>query len=231
MSTKAFRLLNVALMMAVCLSYSAAFTSPQKSKDKKAAQEGNREAYYKKWLQEDVVWIISEEEKKVFKALNTEEEKESFIEQFWYRRDPDPRTSGNEFKEEHYRRIVYANEHFASGIPGWKTDRGRTYITYGPPAQTESHPSGGSYNREIYEGSNMTSTFPFEKWRYRHLDGIGDDIDRVRRQVHERRVQDGDEPRREGCAPDGTGRWTDHERSVGVFQKGTPALFQSFGCQ
>src|SRR5881628_1786579 len=177
MSTKAFRLLSVALMMAVCLSFSTALTSPQKSKNKKAAQEANRESYYKKWLQEDVVYIISEEEKKVFKALYTEEEKESFIEQFWHRRDPDPRTSRNEFKEEHYRRIVYANEHFASGIPGWKTDRGRTYITHGPPAEIESHPSGGSYNREIYEGGGTTAVFPFERWRYRHIDGIGDDIE------------------------------------------------------
>src|SRR5881296_3520262 len=177
MSTKSFRRLNVALMMAVCLSFSTALTSPQKSKNKKAAQEANREGYYKKWLQEDVVYIISEEEKKVFKALNTEEEKESFIEQFWHRRDPDPRTSENEFKEEHYRRIVYANERFASVIPGWKTDRGRIYITFGEPAQIESHPSGGSYNREIYEGGGQTSTFPFERWRYRHIDGIGDDIE------------------------------------------------------
>src|SRR5436309_2292609 len=176
MSTKAFRLLSVALMMAVCLSFSTALTSPQKSKNKKAAQEANREAYYKKWLQEDVVYIISEEEKKVFKALTAEEQKESFIEQFWHRRDPDPRTSENEFKEEHYRRIVYANERFASGIPGWKTDRGRIYIIWGKPDEIESHPSGGTIDRPIEDGGGTTSTFPFEIWRYRYIEGIGNEV-------------------------------------------------------
>ena len=149
----------------------------RKEDKRKSQQEGNRAEYYKKWLQEDVLYIISEEEKKVFKDLSNEEEREKFIEQFWYRRDPDPRTNDNEFKEEHYRRIVYANERYASGIPGWKTDRGRIYITYGQPAEIESHPSGGSYNREIWEGGGTTSTFPFERWRYRHIDGIGDDIE------------------------------------------------------
>jgi GWxTD domain-containing protein len=152
---------------------------PQKEskKDKKANSEGTRSQYYKKWLDEDVLYIISEEEKKVFKDLKTDEERESFIEQFWARRDPDPRTPENEFKEEHYLRIAYANDHFASGYPGWKTDRGRIYITYGKPAEIESHPSGGTYNREIWEGGGTTSTFPFERWRYRHIDGIGDDIE------------------------------------------------------
>ena len=149
----------------------------QKAKSNKGRQEAGRDAYYKKWLNEDVVYIITEDEKKVFKALSNEEERESFIEQFWLRRDPDPRTSDNEFKEEHYSRIVYANERFASGIPGWKTDRGRIYITFGKPAEIESHPSGGSYNREIYEGGGTTSTFPFERWRYRHIDGVGDDVE------------------------------------------------------
>ena len=70
--------------------------------------------------------------RKAFKRLKTDEEREQFIEQFWLRRDPTPDTDENEFKEEHYRRIAYANEHYASGIPGWKTDRGRIYIMYGP---------------------------------------------------------------------------------------------------
>ncbi len=160
------------------------FTSdpPQKkqakpSKKNKNSEEGSRSQYFKKWLDEDVVYIISDEEKKVFKALQTDEERESFIEQFWLRRDPDPRTPDNEFKEEHYSRIAYANERFASGIPGWKTDRGRIYIMYGKPDEIEAHPSGGTYNREIYEGGGTTSTFPFERWRYRHIDGIGDDIE------------------------------------------------------
>jgi len=148
-------------------------SKPQKGK----VVEGSRAEYYKKWLDEDVVYIISEEEKKVFKALQTDEERESFIEQFWLRRDADPRTAENEFKEEHYRRIAYSNERFASGIPGWKTDRGRIYIMYGKPDEIESHPSGGTYNREIWEGGGTTSTFPFERWRYRHIDGVGDDVE------------------------------------------------------
>ena len=168
-------LLQVALL--VVFAGGVGFAAPPQKKQKRKSEEGSRAMYYKKWLQEDVTYIISEEEKKVFKDLQTDEEKENFIEQFWVRRDPDPRTSENEFKEEHYRRVAYANERFASGIPGWKTDRGRIYITFGPPAEIESHPSGGSYNREIWEGGGTTSTFPFERWRYRHIDGIGDDIE------------------------------------------------------
>ncbi len=168
------------LGLGVGIAYSGPSPSPQKATkkpDKKASSEGSRGEYYKKWLDEDVTYIISEDEKKVFKDLKTDEERESFIEQFWARRDPDPRTPDNEFKEEHYLRIAYANERFASGIPGWKTDRGRIYITFGKPAEIESHPSGGSYNREVWEGGGTTATFPFERWRYRHIDGIGDDIE------------------------------------------------------
>ncbi|HWR17672.1 MAG TPA: GWxTD domain-containing protein [Terriglobales bacterium] len=127
---------------------------------------------YKKWLDEDVRWIISDEEKEAFKKLSNDEERDNFIEQFWVRRDPTPDTVENEFKEEHYRRITYANEHFAAGIPGWKTDRGRMYIMYGPPDQIESHPSGGIYNRPMEEGGGQTSTYPFETWRYRYIEAI-----------------------------------------------------------
>ncbi len=158
-------------------TYSPA-SAPQKSKKNKAQSEtSERAAYWKKWLNEDVVYIISDEEKNVFKNLQTDEEREKFVEQFWARRNPDPRNPDNSFKEEHYRRIAYANERFASGIPGWKTDRGRIYIMYGKPDEIESHPSGGTYNREIWEGGGTTSTFPFERWRYRHIDNVGDDIE------------------------------------------------------
>ena len=128
---------------------------------------------YKKWMDEDVIYIITDEERKTFKNLNTDEEREQFIEQFWLRRDPTPDTMENEYKEEHYRRIAYANERFASGIQGWRTDRGRIYITFGAPDEIESHPSGGSYSRPMEEGGGETSTFPFEKWRYRYLEGVG----------------------------------------------------------
>src|SRR5207253_2845851 len=130
----------------------------------------------KKWLDEDVRWIISDEERATFKQLSNEEEREQFIEAFWQRRDPTPDTAENEFKEEHYRRIAYANEHFAAGIPGWKTDRGRIYIMYGPADEVESHPSGGAYERPMEEGGGSTSTFPFEQWRYRYLEGVGQEV-------------------------------------------------------
>jgi GWxTD domain-containing protein len=131
---------------------------------------------WKKWLNEDVVYIITDEEKQAFKRLKTDEERQQFVEQFWLRRDPTPDTEENEFKEEHYRRIAYANDHYASGIPGWKTDRGMIYIKYGPADEVDSHPSGGSYERPYEEGGGETSTYPFETWRYRYIDGIGTNI-------------------------------------------------------
>lgn len=152
---------------------------PMSDKERRRREQRLRkelETPFKKWLEEDVAYIISDEERAAFKRLSTDEERESFIEQFWMRRDPTPDTVENEFKEEHYRRIAYANEHYASGIPGWKTDRGRIYIQYGPPDENESHPSGGSYERPMEEGGGTTSTYPFEKWRYRYIEGIGSDI-------------------------------------------------------
>jgi GWxTD domain-containing protein len=131
---------------------------------------------YKKWLNEDVAYIISDQERAAFKQLSNDEERDNFIEAFWQRRDPTPDTEENEYKEEHYRRIAYANEHFAAGIPGWKTDRGRMYIMYGPADEIDSHPSGGSYERPMEEGGGETSTFPFEDWRYRYIEGIGQEV-------------------------------------------------------
>ncbi len=132
---------------------------------------------YKKWLDEDVRWIITDEERQAFKQLSNDEERDQFIEAFWQRRDPTPDTEENEYKEEHYARIAYANEHFAAGIPGWKTDRGRIYIMYGKPDSIDSHPAGGTYNRPIEEGGGTTSTYPFETWRYRYIEGIGQEIE------------------------------------------------------
>jgi GWxTD domain-containing protein len=142
----------------------------QKKRSKKVLKE--LDSAYKTWLQEDVVYIITPEERSAFLRLETNEEREQFIEQFWLRRNPNPDLQENSFKEEHYRRIAYANEHFASGIPGWKTDRGRIYIIWGPPDEIESHPSGGTYERPMDEGGGSTSTYPWEKWRYRYLEGL-----------------------------------------------------------
>ncbi|HEX8180998.1 MAG TPA: GWxTD domain-containing protein [Pyrinomonadaceae bacterium] len=132
---------------------------------------------YKDWLNEDVAFIITDKEREIFKKLMTDDEREAFIEDFWRKRDPDPDTEENEYKEQYYERIAYANEHFASGIPGWKTDRGRIYIMYGPPDEKESHPAGGPYEREPYEGGGQTSTYPFEKWFYRYLEGVGSGVE------------------------------------------------------
>src|SRR5207249_1131060 len=131
---------------------------------------------YKKWLDEDVRWIITDEEREAFKKLSNDEERDQFIEQFWLRRNPTPDSVDNPYKEEHYRRIAYANEHFPAGIPGWKTDRGQIYIKFGPADEVESHPSGGAYQRPMEEGGGETSTFPFEQWRYRYLEGIGQEV-------------------------------------------------------
>jgi GWxTD domain-containing protein len=131
---------------------------------------------YMKWMNEDVVYIISNEERKAFQSLTTDEEREQFEEQFWARRDPTPGTPRNESKDEHYRRIGYANEHFASGIPGWRTDRGRIYIQYGPPDEIEAHSFGGTYERPMSQGGGVTETFPFEQWRYKFIDGVGQNI-------------------------------------------------------
>jgi GWxTD domain-containing protein len=150
--------------------------SEKERKRREAKLRKELETPYRKWLNEDVAYIITDEERTAFKRLQTDEEREQFIEQFWLRRDPTPDTVENEFKEEHYRRIAYANEHYASGIPGWKADRGRIYIMYGPADEIESHPSGGTYERPPEEGGGTTSTYPFEKWRYRYIEDIGSDI-------------------------------------------------------
>src|SRR6266487_2482431 len=146
----------------------------RKENEKRFKQEVS--SSYKKWLNEDVAYIITDEERAAFKQLSNDEERDNFIEAFWQRRDPTPDTVENEFKEEHYRRIAYANEHFPAGIPGWKTDRGRIYIVFGPADEIESHPSGGSYQRPMEEGGGETSTFPFEDWRYRYIEGIGQEV-------------------------------------------------------
>jgi GWxTD domain-containing protein len=152
---------------------------PLNDKEKKANEKRFKQEVsgsYKKWLDEDVRWIITDEERSAFKQLSNDEERDQFIEAFWQRRDPTPDTIENEFKEEHYRRIAYSNEHFAAGIPGWKTDRGRMYIMYGPADEIESHPSGGTYERPMEEGGGSTSTYPFEDWRYRYIEGIGQEV-------------------------------------------------------
>ena len=173
---------------ALTISIAAASVSvgfAQKDKDQPSEDPTNKvrnvkeevKKVYQNWINNDVPYIITDQEKRAFKALKTDEERENFIENFWRRRDPNPDTEENEYREEYYERIAYANEHYASGIPGWKTDRGRTYIAWGKPDGVESHPSGGNYDRPSYEGGGSTTTYPFETWFYRHLDNVGDGVE------------------------------------------------------
>ena len=152
---------------------------PQSAKDRKqqARKLAKESAPFTTWLTEEVVYIITKEEHDAFLHLTTNEEREQFIEEFWRRRNPDPDSPDNAAREEHYRRIAYANERFSSGIPGWKTDRGRTYILWGPPDEIESHPAGGTYDRPPEQGGGTTTTYPWELWRYRQLEDIGENIE------------------------------------------------------
>ena len=147
----------------------ASFFSPTSAPDapsaRQQAQSTEMPDPYRKWMNEDGAYIIKKEERAAFLRLQTDDEREQFIKQFWIRRDPTPGTPENEFREEHYRRIAYANEHFSSAIPGWKTDRGRIYITYGPPDQLEDHPADGT-----------TFSVPYQRWRYRLIDGVGTNV-------------------------------------------------------
>ena len=154
-------------------------TAQKKNNSKRRRRAIQREmaSPYKRWLREEVPHIITGDERKTFTSFSTDEEREQFIEQFWERRNPSPGSPENEFREEYYRRIAYANERFTSGWPGWKTDRGRIYIMYGPPDEREQHPTGGSYQRSYEEGGGQTVTYPWEKWRYRYIDGIGTNIE------------------------------------------------------
>lgn len=154
-------------------------TKEQRKEQKKKARRTLKEldSQYKQWLSEDVIYIIAPEERNAFLQLETNEEREQFIEQFWLRRSNNPDLPDNDYKEEHYRRIAYTNEHYASGIPGWKTDRGRIYIMWGPADEVDSHPSGGTYDRPMEEGGGSTTTYPWEKWRYRYLEGIGENVE------------------------------------------------------
>ncbi len=175
-------ILGKALVAVMALGLGALSISAQKTPSQDVSDQARKvgkelNQAYKKWLSEDVKYIITKEEEKAFRALQTDEERENFIEYFWRRRDPNPDTEENEYRDEYYERIAYANERFTSGIPGWRTDRGRIYIAWGKPDSVESHPAGGSYDRPSYEGGGSTTTYPFEIWFYRNLDGVGSGVE------------------------------------------------------
>jgi GWxTD domain-containing protein len=178
------RIAGVAMMLVLSAGIIPSVLAQEKHQDKNQGKDRNErkkkeelKSVYKNWLEQDVSYIITDEERKAFKSLKTDEERDQFIENFWLRRDPDPDTPENEYKEQYFERIQYANEKFSSGIPGWRTDRGRIYIMFGKPDELESHPSGGAYERPSWEGGGSTSTYPFETWWYRYIEGIGSDIE------------------------------------------------------
>ena len=150
----------------------------EQGKREKQQRKEEKVDYFSKWLKEDVTYIITSEERSVFEKLSADSEKENFIEQFWRRRDTDPATQFNEFQTEHYRRVAYANEQYRNaGIPGWKTDRGRIYITFGPPTSTDTYAAGANYYRELHEGGGQTKVYPMEKWFYNHIEGIDSGVE------------------------------------------------------
>jgi GWxTD domain-containing protein len=138
-------------------------------KERKVKREPKKA--YVQWINDHDV-ILTQSERDAWKKLNTDDEREKFIEEVWRSRDPDPDTEENEFKEQFYERVAYANEHFSSGKPGRLTDRGRIYIKFGKPDSIESRPAGGSYERPSWEGNGSTTTYPFEKWFYRYLPNV-----------------------------------------------------------
>ena len=157
-------LFAAAILIATAVVALAAWPAPPQQRP--AAAQGRTDraesSPYHKWLNQEVVYIISDQERTAFQKLTTDEERDKFIEQFWERRNPNPGSPKNKFKQEYYRRIAYANEHFASARPGWQTDRGHMYIIYGPPDELESHPGNKPY--------------PFEEWKYRYVGGLGDNV-------------------------------------------------------
>ncbi|MBN2246224.1 MAG: GWxTD domain-containing protein, partial [Candidatus Aminicenantes bacterium] len=125
------------------------FVLPQPKAEQKMAE------HYRKWLDEEVIYIITSKERDVFEKLKTDRERDIFIEAFWKQRDPTPGTPHNEFREEHYQRIRYANEYYGRGTPrpGWRTDQGRIYITLGPP-------------RNMEDFTNINGVYPVQIWAY-----------------------------------------------------------------
>lgn len=182
LSNRSFGHLAVSVVVIFLGVFFAAAQPPPKGTDTDVAQKPKKvtvepDGAYKRWATQDVPYILTDAERKAYEKLKTNEERENFIVMFWRNRDPDPDTEENEYRDAYYERIAYVNEHFSSGIPGWKTDRGRIYIRWGKPDSVESNPSGGSYEKRSYEGGGSAITYPFETWFYRHLDGVGDGIE------------------------------------------------------
>ena len=177
MSTSALRPITAIALLCLLSALPIKAQQDQPAPDQKPRKVRTElKTAYKNWI-EDVRVILTQSELDAWPKLKTDEEREQFIKIVWDSRDPDPDTEENEFKDEFYERIAYANEHFTSGKPGRLTDRGRIYIKWGKPDSVESHPAGGPYDRPSYEGGGSTSTYPFEKWWYRHLPNVESDVE------------------------------------------------------
>lgn len=160
------------LLVPACLALGAWHSMPSRAVALQIAQApAPPPSPYQKWLQEDVAYIITPQEKEAYQRLQTDTERQQFIEQFWLRRDPTPGTPRNEFQEEHYRRLAYANEHFGfEDTAGWRTDRGRIYIEFGPPDERDVFEKGGTAS------NGKPILMPLERWRYRFIQGVGNDV-------------------------------------------------------
>lgn len=169
--------LSLALfVLFLSISPLSAFGQDQPPAQKRNGLETHYGITYQKWLNEDVRWIITDQERADFKKLTTDDQRDKFVEDFWNRRNPTPQSPENPYKEEHYRRIAYANTHFAVGIPGWKTDRGRMYIMFGPPDSIEHNRAAASSDKPQQPSGNETTNFDRDVWRYKYIEGVGKDV-------------------------------------------------------
>jgi len=155
-----------------CFDAQSAESNTSKEQKAVAALPAN----YRYWLTEDAAYIIAPEERCAFLQLRSDEEREIFVEQFWHRRRSDPESLENPFLEEHYRRIVFANNKFGTDLPGWQTDRGHMYIRYGPPDELVSHPAGETAWRPP-KGAPDSVKYSWENWHYKYVEGLGENAD------------------------------------------------------
>jgi GWxTD domain-containing protein len=154
---RTFLLLGLASLMCIPVAAQQSRRAPRNQ-----SAQANLTSTYTRWLEEDVAYIITPEEKRAFLALETMEERERFIEEFWRRRDPNPGTSENEYRAEHYSRIAYANQNFAfTERAGWQTDRGRIYIMYGKPDEVQTGASQETWIYNVLPGGGRNIRIEF----------------------------------------------------------------------
>jgi GWxTD domain-containing protein len=147
------------LALLVCLFLAAIGNSPAHSQTRLR----DLDPFYRHWVEEDVPYIISTDERKAFLALHTDIERDNFISAFWESRNPTPGANYNTYKEEYYRRLTYVSEHFGSKRyqDGWRTDMGRVYITLGPPQLKQTyHLSAGIRDFELWFYQSPTPALP-----------------------------------------------------------------------